>query len=382
MNFRNLFFVMTLTGITLVTCAQERNNGYTLTGDIEGLQNAEGYIYLYGAVQNGEQVNDSLPINNGHFVFKGYTEEPVRATIYFQSKYQVKANTIFEFFLENSNIKITGVSDTTQLLSLKEGRVTGSRLQDEFTKFNEDATKFTGFNKWQEEYMAAMAKKDTVTIAALQNRSKECYVKYDKFVEDYRKNNPNSLVYLYVLSAGLNPRDEQSLKDLSGKILSMDSDIQSSVAGKNLIKQVDFYLRGFIVGKQVGDFTQIDKDEKVVKLSDYRGKYLLLDFWASWCGPCRAENPNLLKAFNKYHGKGLEIVAVSLDTKRESWLKAIAKDNLPWIQVSDLKERNEVANQFGVNSIPDNFLIDPNGIVIARTLRGEELDKKLSEIFK
>ena len=112
------------------------------------------------------------------------------------------------------------------------------------------------------------------------------------------------------------------------------------------------------------------------------GQVVIVNFWASWCHPCRGENPNVLKAYNQFHPKGLEIVAVSLDTKKESWLKAIAEDKLPWTQISDLKQRNEVADQFGVNSIPDNFLIDPNGVVIARGLRGEELEKKLGEIFK
>ena len=219
-------------------------------------------------------------------------------------------------------------------------------------------------------------------MALLKPRVKESQEKYSKSVESYVNTHLNSVPAFYTLSQKVEPKNEAALNELNKKIMSFTPNVKSSFIAKELLKTVAFYKRGLIVGKKVSDFTQTDKDGKVVKLSYYKGKYLLLDFWASWCHPCRGENPNVLKAYNQFHPKGLEIVAVSLDTKKESWLKAIAEDNLPWTQISDLKQKNEVADQFGVNSIPDNFLIDPNGVVIARGLRGEDLEKKLAEIFK
>lgn len=381
MKIYKVIFLSVLLTITLVGCAQESKPGYSVTVDIEGLENAKGFAYLHGAVRNGKQVSDSVPVNNGHFQFKGLTEEPVKATIWFQSKYQVKANSIFEFFLDNSSVKISGLSDTTRLLNLQNGKIIGSRIQDEYNKILEDANMVSGLDKLNEAYKTAWANKDTATMAVLRKSSKECYVKFDDFINNYTRANPKSFACLYILSDKMNPRDEESLKKLQTNIAALDASIASSVAGKNILDQIAFYLRGFIIGKQVSDFTQVDKDGNVVKLSDYRGKYLLLDFWASWCSPCRAENPNVLKAYNEYHPKGLEIVAVSLDTKKEAWLKAIAADKLPWTQISDLKNNNEVASQFGVNAIPDNFLIDPTGKVIARGLRGTELFKKLAEVI-
>ncbi|WPU94733.1 TlpA disulfide reductase family protein [Mucilaginibacter sabulilitoris] len=139
------------------------------------------------------------------------------------------------------------------------------------------------------------------------------------------------------------------------------------------------------IGIKAPDFTQFDVNNKAVSLSSFKGKYVLVDFWASWCMPCRAENPNVVKAYNKYKDKGFTVLGVSLDAQsaKTAWLKAIAADGLTWTQVSDLKGwKNEAAAQYGVSSIPQNFLIDPSGVVVGKNLRGEELNAKLATIFK
>lgn len=138
------------------------------------------------------------------------------------------------------------------------------------------------------------------------------------------------------------------------------------------------------IGKTAPDFEQPDTSGRMVKLSDFRGKYVLVDFWASWCGPCREENPNVVKAYDRYHGKGFTVLGVSLDQpgKKAAWLNAIHQDKLTWTQVSDLKFwNNEVAKLYGIQAIPQNFLLDKNGKIIALNIKGEELNKKLLEIF-
>ena len=137
------------------------------------------------------------------------------------------------------------------------------------------------------------------------------------------------------------------------------------------------------VGTVLPEFKQNDENGKSVNLSSLRGKYVLIDFWASWCGPCRAENPNVVKAFNAFKSKGFTILGVSLDQDKAKWLDAIKKDGLTWTHVSDLKFwNNAVAQQFGIQSIPANFLIDPNGVIIAKDLRGEDLERFLAANVK
>jgi peroxiredoxin len=135
-------------------------------------------------------------------------------------------------------------------------------------------------------------------------------------------------------------------------------------------------------GNPAPEFASMDTSGKAVKLSDFRGKYVLLDFWASWCVPCRKENPFLLEAFNKYRDKGFVIISISMDHVKESWLKAIEQDRLNWVHLSELNGLdNKVARLYGVQPIPDNFLIDPQGRIVARKLYGNDIEKKLAELM-
>ena len=165
---------------------------------------------------------------------------------------------------------------------------------------------------------------------------------------------------------------------------SFSKGLKNTKAGKEY-GEVLSKLKATGVGAIAPDFTQNDTLGNPLKLSSLRGNYVLVDFWASWCGPCRAENPNIVKAYAKYRQKGFEILGVSLDAEKDKdkWLKAIQKDGLTWPQVSELKGWGaEVAQVYVIKAIPQNFLLDPSGKIIAKNLRGEALEKKLAELFQ
>lgn len=157
--------------------------------------------------------------------------------------------------------------------------------------------------------------------------------------------------------------------------------VKSTEEGKRIAKSLTILLKTR-VGQKAIDFIQNDAIEQPVRLSDFKGKYVLLDFWASWCGPCRRENPHVVRTYNQFKSKGFTVLSVSLDDQKKPWLDAVEKDDMPWYHVSDLKGwKNEVAKLYGIESIPQNFLVDPKGKIVAKNLRGHALYEAVEKAF-
>jgi len=170
-------------------------------------------------------------------------------------------------------------------------------------------------------------------------------------------------------------------KDVNDIYQKLDASAQHTSQGQRIAVRLTV-LKKSALGEKILDFTQNDTTGKPVQFANFKGKYVLVDFWASWCGPCRGENPNVLKAYNEYKDKNFTVVGISLDDKADRWEKAIREDNMPWTQLSDLKGwKNELADYYGIQGIPSNLLIDPNGKIIAKDLRGEALHAKLAEVL-
>ncbi len=205
----------------------------------------------------------------------------------------------------------------------------------------------------------------------------------------YMRENPNSPLLAFAFNTYVGDPATLKSEDVPRTRALFDllpDSIRSTPSGQAFLKQLDnkvTFDKAVGVGQQAPDFTQNDTAGHPVTLSSFRGRYVLLDFWASWCGPCRQENPAVVKAYHQYHDKGFEILGVSLDQSEKSWKKAIRDDKLSWVHVSDLKYwNNALVKVYGIQGVPQNFLIDPQGKIIARGLRGEDLQNKLAGIYK
>ncbi|MFV0469697.1 MAG: redoxin domain-containing protein [Dysgonomonas sp.] len=202
----------------------------------------------------------------------------------------------------------------------------------------------------------------------------------DVKIDDFIRQHPESLVSAYVLYRDFAYRLNADEIKANVKLLSPELQTTPYV---NTLNELAKVYETVAVGKKAPLFEAKSTDGQLIKLSDLLGKgYLLVDFWASWCGPCRKENPNVVKAYQKYKSKGFDILAVSLDENRDAWLKAIEKDGLLWTQVSDLKSwHSEPAKLYGVRAIPANFLISPEGVIVAKNLDGDDLDNALGSFL-
>ena len=214
--------------------------------------------------------------------------------------------------------------------------------------------------------------------------SEELTVPLDKekkqLIKSFIEGHPNSFVSLYALQNfswdGSFTMDAESIAPLFERLTPQ---LRNTLSGKELKKDIQI-ARRTAMGSQAPDFTQRDTLDRPVSLSDFRGKYVLIDFWASWCKPCRVENPALVQVYKKYKERNFTILGVSLDNNKNNWIRAIRKDHLGWTHVSDLKFwKNEVALLFGVKTVPQNYLVDPTGKIIGKNIRIQELPARLNE---
>jgi peroxiredoxin len=339
--------------------------GFVITGHVKGL--ADRSKVFMTDINNPSDTVASTLVGQDEFVLKGYLSEPNLYEVNFGS-----AQKKTPLFIGNDQIALSGSIEDIKSLA-----VTGSSSHNDFMEFQKT------FNP----YFAHLNMLAKIANTAGNGTRSDSLEKLYKLVVDSVETNldqfisarKNSFVSPFVMIVLSQLSDDPLLQEK--RFNSLGAGAQTGFYGKYLQKQIADAKVG-AMGTDAIDFTQNDTAGHAVALSSFKGKYVLVDFWASWCGPCRMENPNVVSTFSKFRNKNFTVLGVSLDKARDPWLKAIKDDGLSWTQVSDLKYwNNEVAMKYHIQSIPQNFLVDPTGKIIGRNLRGPELQSKLCALL-
>ena len=351
----------------LASCSSETR--YVVKGNIEG---SDSIIFYLQKREAGKVVTiDSAVSKKGEFKMKGGMVDYPQLVQLVAGETRKRTS----FYLENSVITVSGSLD-----SLFKSEITGSKTQDEYKSFVESNKTLTDiYSQIYSEYQQATQSGNTELLAEIERRADSVQTEMLSNQKKFVLNNPSSYVTPSILGSISYEMEADELESVISKLDTAIAALPQIVSLKERLMQ----MKAVSIGQKAPDFTMNDVNGNPVSLSSKIGaKLLLIDFWAAWCGPCRKENPNLVKVFTEFNKKGFDIFGVSLDQKKEDWLKGIADDKLTWTHVSDLQYwSNAAAKEYAVSSIPASFLLDENGIIIAKNLRGDDLYNKVKEVL-
>jgi peroxiredoxin len=367
----------------LVSCNKAGKNEYIITGTIKGI--ADGKTVTLEVQDSTGQLKPAgkVKIEKGKFTFKGNAKEP--------EMYLVQVETVqgkVPFILENGDIEMTINKDSVNI-----SKVVGTYNNDELSSYKEKGIAIQKkMMKFQQDNMAKMTeaqqKKDTVVMNSLRKEYSKFQDEFTKQSNDYVSTHPKAFISALIIEGMFGQMAPDAVK-IKKYYDALDQSIKDTKHGKSiktklaqLTKPVAAAGPAVEIGTQAPDFTAPTPDGKPASLKASLGKITIVDFWASWCNPCRQENPNMVALYKDFHAKGLNIISVSLDDNATKWKDAIAKDKLTWTQVSNLKEMADpIAQAYSIKLIPSTFILDATGKVVAKDLRGAELRAKIATLL-
>lgn len=378
-KFILLFSLITI----LISCNKAGKNEYIVTGNIKGIENGKSVILeVQDEITRQLKAVDTVKIENGKFIFKGTAKEPELYLIQVEN-----VDTKIPFILENGDIEMVINKDSIAIT-----KVTGTYNNDELTKYKENGMKIQKkMIKFQEDNMAKMNEaqqnKDEVVINNLSKEYSKFQEEFAKQSEDYINKHPKAFISTLIIEGMFNQMVPDVTK-IKKYYTALDQSLKETKHGKNIKTKLDQLEKPVAaknsveIGAIAPEFSAPNPDGKVISLKESLGKVTIVDFWASWCGPCRVENPNVVALYNQLHGKGLNIIGVSLDKDAAKWKEAIAKDKLTWNHVSNLKEFDDpIAITYNIQQIPSTIILDASGKIVAKDLRGDELKTKVIELL-
>ncbi|MBW8198277.1 TlpA disulfide reductase family protein [Flagellimonas abyssi] len=361
-------------GVLFLSSCNSDPKGYTLSGTITGEPENGTKIFLKTTDSINQLIDiDTTTVENGLFSFSGNQSGPKMHYLFVD---KVRGNV--PVILENGTIEVEFPKDSIEYAKLK-----GTEQNELFMDFLEESRKLSErARSMQNDMRVAAQQQDTATVTALREEFIEFQEDAKNFNIDFAKNNPNAFVSVLVIG-NLLATKAVPVDEIKSMFEGLSPEMKQTEPAKKIAEQLE-NLKSTEIGAVAPDFSAPTPSGDVLALSDVtsKAKLTLVDFWAGWCRPCRAENPNIVSVYKKYHDKGFDVLGVSLDNKEDLWKNAIASDGLEWNHISNLQRfQDPIARLYNINAIPAAFLLDENGVIVARDLRGPALEEKVAEIL-